>query len=43
MIPWTEFDVQEYMNVTAILRGTPRSSIILEIALCSGVDTLKRV
>lgn len=39
VIPWTEFDVQEYMNVTAILRGTPRSSIISEIALCSGVDT----
>lgn len=39
VIPWTEFDVQEYMNVTSIMRGSPRSSIISEIALCSGMDT----
>ncbi|ANZ50527.1 putative virion structural protein [Erwinia phage vB_EamM_Stratton] len=40
VIPWTEFDVQEYMNVTSIMRGSPRSSIISEIALSSGIDTV---
>ncbi|ORS93611.1 DUF7208 family protein, partial [Escherichia coli] len=38
VIPWTDFDVQEYMNVTSIMRGSPRSSIISELALCSGLD-----
>lgn len=38
VIKFEEFDVQEYMNVTAIMRGTSRSSVISELALCSGID-----
>lgn len=37
-IMFDEFDVQEYMNVTAIMRGSSRSSVISEIALASGID-----
>ena len=37
-IVFDEFDVQEYMNVTAIMRGSSRSSVISEIALASGID-----
>lgn len=38
VIKFDDFDVQEYMNVTAIMRGNSRSSVISELALCSGVD-----
>lgn len=37
-ILFDEFDVQEYMNVTSIMRGSARSSVISEIALASGID-----
>jgi len=36
-ISWTDFDVQEYMNVCEIIRGTSSSSVVSEIALCSGI------
>lgn len=39
VISWTEFDVQEYMNVAAIMRGSANKSLISEIAMCSGIDT----
>lgn len=38
LIKFEEFDVQEYMAVTAIMRGSSRSSVISELALCSGLD-----
>ncbi|MGL5397296.1 MAG: DUF7208 family protein [Shewanella sp.] len=37
-VMWTEFDIQEYQNVCAILFGKAGSAIISEIALCSGFD-----
>lgn len=37
-IMWSEFDIQEYQNVCAILTGRASSSIISEISLCSGFD-----
>ncbi|QXO09530.1 hypothetical protein pEaSNUABM11_00106 [Erwinia phage pEa_SNUABM_11] len=39
-ISWTDFDVNEYMNVCAIKRGSSSSSIISEIAICSGIDAV---
>ncbi|QVW56238.1 hypothetical protein pEaSNUABM6_00102 [Erwinia phage pEa_SNUABM_6] len=38
VINWSEFDIQEYLNVAAILLGDAGSAIVSEIALCSGVD-----
>lgn len=38
LISWTDFDVQEYMNVASIMRGNPNKSVVSEIALCSGLD-----
>lgn len=38
-VQFDEFDSQEYLKVTAIMRGNSRAAIISEIALCSGVDT----
>lgn len=35
-----EFDVAEYQNVCAILRGDASRSVISELALCSGVDAI---
>ncbi|ANZ49455.1 putative virion structural protein [Erwinia phage vB_EamM_Kwan] len=40
-IGWNDFDVQEYMNVCAIMRGSSQSSIVSEIAVCSGLDAVE--
>lgn len=36
-LQWTEFDVEEYIHATTILKGKPNNSIVSEIALCGGV------
>lgn len=34
----SEFDIQEFLNVTNILYGNPNMGVISEFAVCSGVD-----
>lgn len=37
-VDFTEFDVEEYVNVTRILYNTEDRAVISEIGLCTGVD-----
>lgn len=38
-VQFDEFDSQEYLKVTSIMRGSSRAAIISEIALCTGLDS----
>lgn len=38
-VQFDEFDSQEYLNVTRIMRGNASAAIISEIALCTGLDS----
>lgn len=38
LVTFTEFDVQEYLNVAKILFNNPMAAAISEICICSGVD-----
>lgn len=38
VVRFDDFDAQEYLNVTRIMRGRADHAIISEIALCTGVD-----